>query len=64
MISAQIEQKSYEMPPRDGFTVTYFITVAASTDRLIFMRRSSAAALSAEATARERLGTFRSRILG
>jgi hypothetical protein len=23
-----IEQKSYEMPPRDGFTVTHFITVA------------------------------------
>jgi len=28
MRSVQIEQKSYEMPPRDGFTVTYFITVA------------------------------------
>ena len=28
MSSAPIEQKSYEMPPRDGFTVTQFITVA------------------------------------
>ena len=28
MNSVQIEQKSYEMPPRDGFTVTLFITVA------------------------------------
>src|SRR5580692_11157590 len=28
MSSVRIEQKSYEMPPRDGFTVTYFITVA------------------------------------
>jgi catechol 2,3-dioxygenase-like lactoylglutathione lyase family enzyme len=28
MNSAQIEQKSYEMPPRDGFTITHFITVA------------------------------------
>jgi len=28
MSSVQIEQKSYEMPPRDGFTVTLFITVA------------------------------------
>ena len=27
MSSVQIEQKSYEMPPRDGFTVTHFITV-------------------------------------
>jgi catechol 2,3-dioxygenase-like lactoylglutathione lyase family enzyme len=28
MSNVQIEQKSYEMPPRDGFTVTYFLTVA------------------------------------
>ena len=28
MNSAQIEQKSYEMPPRDGFTVTHFLTLA------------------------------------
>jgi predicted enzyme related to lactoylglutathione lyase len=27
-MSVQIEQKSYEMPPRDGFTVALFITVA------------------------------------
>jgi catechol 2,3-dioxygenase-like lactoylglutathione lyase family enzyme len=28
MNSVQIEQKSYEMPPRDGFSVAYFLTVA------------------------------------
>jgi predicted enzyme related to lactoylglutathione lyase len=28
MSSVQIEQKSYEMPPRQGFVVTFFITVA------------------------------------
>ena len=28
MNSVQIEAKSYEMPPRDGFTITLFITVA------------------------------------
>jgi hypothetical protein len=28
MSSVQIEQMSYEMPPRGGFTVTHFITVA------------------------------------
>jgi predicted enzyme related to lactoylglutathione lyase len=28
MSSVRTEQKSYEMPPRDGFTVTHFITVA------------------------------------
>ena len=27
-MSVQIDQKSYEMPPRDGFTITLFITVA------------------------------------
>src|SRR5262249_59353560 len=24
----QVEQKSYQMPPQDGFTVAYFLTVA------------------------------------
>ena len=24
----QVEQKSYEMPPREGFTVAHFLTVA------------------------------------
>ena len=28
MNSAKVEQKNYEMPPRDGFTVTHFLTVA------------------------------------
>ena len=28
MNSVTIEQKSYEMPPRDGFTVAHFLTVA------------------------------------
>jgi catechol 2,3-dioxygenase-like lactoylglutathione lyase family enzyme len=28
MNGVQVEQKSYEMPPRDGFTVAHFLTVA------------------------------------
>ncbi|HXS35892.1 MAG TPA: VOC family protein [Flavipsychrobacter sp.] len=28
MNTVQVEQKSYEMPPRDGFTITHFLTVA------------------------------------
>src|SRR3982751_862319 len=28
MNAVQIEQHSYEMPPRDGFTVAHFLTVA------------------------------------
>jgi predicted enzyme related to lactoylglutathione lyase len=27
-MSVQVQQKSYEMPPSEGFTVTYFLTVA------------------------------------
>jgi len=28
MNAVQVEQKSYEMPPREGFTVAHFLTVA------------------------------------
>ncbi len=28
MSQVQVEQKSYEMPPHDGFSIAYFITVA------------------------------------
>ena len=28
MSSVKVEQKTYEMPPRDGFTVAHFLTVA------------------------------------
>jgi hypothetical protein len=32
MNAVQIEQKSYEMPPREGFTVAHFLTSPTSTD--------------------------------
>ena len=28
MNQVQVEQKTYEMPPQEGFTVAYFLTVA------------------------------------
>ena len=28
MAQVQVEQKSYQMPPQDGFTVAHFLTVA------------------------------------
>ncbi len=28
MNSVQVEQKSYEMPPREGISIAYFLTVA------------------------------------
>ena len=63
MTSVQIEQKSYEMPPKEGISIAHFLTVATSTDRSITTRRSSARAFYAEVTA-TRQGTFSSRISG
>ena len=40
MSKVQVEQKIYEMPPREGFTVAHFLTVADIRDRLDFTRRS------------------------
>jgi len=28
MSQVQVDQKTYQMPPQDGFTVAYFLTVA------------------------------------
>ncbi len=28
MDEVQVDQKSYEMPPREGFTIAHFLTVA------------------------------------
>jgi hypothetical protein len=40
MSSVQIEQKNYEMPPRDGFAVTHFITVADPDGHIIEVGQS------------------------
>ena len=60
MSSVRTEQKNYEMPPRDGFTVAHFITVA-DIDRSadFYEKVFGGPAFAAEATARVRLGTFR-----
>ena len=34
MSQVRVEQKSYEMPPREGFTVAHFLTVA-DIDRIL-----------------------------
>jgi hypothetical protein len=41
MNQVQVEQKSYQMPPQDGFTVAYFLTVADINDRFDFTKRFS-----------------------
>ena len=44
MNAIQVEQKSYEMPPREGFTVAHFLTVADIDRSARFYERSSAVA--------------------
>ena len=45
MNEVEVEQKSYEMPPREGFSVAHFLTVAdISTDRLAGTKRFLAVA--------------------
>ena len=41
MSEVQVEQKTYQMPPQDGFTVAHFLTVADISDRFDFTKRSS-----------------------
>jgi hypothetical protein len=63
MDSLQIGQKSYEMPARDGFTVAYFLTVAA-IDRSARFYETVFGGRILSGGDRARLGTFRSRICG
>jgi hypothetical protein len=41
MSKVQVEQKTYEMPPREGFTVAHFLTVADVERSLRFYEGSS-----------------------
>ena len=45
MNQVQVEQKTYEMPPQEGFTVALFLTVADVERSVRFMKPSSAVAL-------------------
>ena len=38
MNQVQVEQKTYQMPPQDGFTVAHFLTVADVDDRFDFTK--------------------------
>jgi hypothetical protein len=42
MSSVQIEQKSYDVPPREGISIAHFLTSPTSSDRLATTKRSSA----------------------
>ena len=40
MSQVEVDQKTYQMPPQDGFTVAHFLTVA-DVERSLRFRRSS-----------------------
>ena len=44
MTQVQVGQKTYQMPPQDGFSVAHFITVADVERSARFYKRSSAGA--------------------
>jgi hypothetical protein len=44
MDSVQIEQKSYEMPPKEGISIAHFLTVADVERSARYYERSSALA--------------------
>ena len=64
MNAVQVEQNSYEMPPREGFTVAHFLTVADVDRSARFYEKVFGGRILSKATATARLRTFRSRIHG
>ena len=63
MSSVQIEQKSYEMPPREGISIAHFLTVADIERSARYYERIFGARILSLGTAM-RPGTFSLRISG
>ena len=64
MNKVQVEQKSYQMPPQDGFTVAHFLTVADIERSARFYEKVFGARILSLGDSNGALGTFRSRIPG
>jgi predicted enzyme related to lactoylglutathione lyase len=64
MNQVQVEQKTYQMPPKDGITVAHFLTVADVERSLRFYETVFGGRIRAEATAKARRDTSRSRTCG
>jgi hypothetical protein len=56
MNQIQFEQKGYQMPPQDGFTVAHFLTVADIERSARFYETVFGGRIRAEVTARARQG--------
>ena len=63
MNGIQIEQKSYEMPPKEGISIAHFLTVKDVERSARYYEKIFGARILSWATA-TRLGTFSSRISG
>jgi predicted enzyme related to lactoylglutathione lyase len=63
MNQVQVERKSYQMPPREGFTVAHFLTVADIDRSTRFYEKVFGGRILRRGDS-ERLRTFRSRIRG
>jgi len=64
MNQVQVEQKSYQMPPKDGFTVAHFITVADIERSARFYETVFGGRILSRGTAAVRRGISRSRTRG
>ena len=64
MNRVQIEQQSYEMPPRDGFTIAHFLTVADIDRSARFYEKVFGGRVLSRGDREARRRTFRSRIRG
>ena len=64
MNQVQVEQKSYQMPPQEGFSVAHFLTVADVERSLRFYETVFGGRVLSRATAKAHLGTSRSRTRG
>ena len=64
MSQVQVEQKTYQMPPQDGFTVAYFLTVADIERSAPILRKGLRRSHSEPRRAKARRGTSRSRTRG
>ena len=63
MNAVEVEQKSYEMPPREGISIAHFLTVADINRSAHYYEKVFGARILSLGTA-TRLGTFSLRISG
>ena len=64
MNEVQVEQKGYQMPPQEGFTVAHFLTVADIERSARFYEKVFGGRILSRGDSKARRATSRSRTLG